>query len=54
MHVSNCYETLKINETCPFMLNFVYNCYKFQENFEKTVSKETFMLKYCLGKCKSQ
>ena len=37
-----------------YMLDCVRNCRKMQEMCEKAVSKECFMLKYCINKCKSQ
>ena len=36
------------------MLDYVPDCYETQEMREKAVSKEPFMLKYCLDKYKSQ
>ena len=43
----------KVVYTCPFILDFIPNCYKTQEMCKKAVSKEPFMLKYCLDKYKS-
>ena len=57
MAVCNCYKApfmLPLCCTCPCMLNYVHNCYKTQEKCAKAVSKELFMLKYCLHECKSQ
>ena len=45
MHVSNCYRAQKMCES-----HCVPNCFKTQEMCKKSVSKEPFMLKYCIDK----
>ena len=39
---------------CPFVSNFVPNQFKFQKICDAVVSKEPFMLKCYLDKCKTQ
>ena len=44
----------KAADTCPFVFHFFSEQYKTQEMYHKVVSKESFMLKYCLDWYKSQ
>ena len=43
----------KAANTSPFATQFVPECYMAQEICDKAVSKERFMLKYCLDRYKT-
>ena len=44
---------LKSVDTCPFVFDSVPHRNKTQERYDKVVSKDTFMLKYCLDRYKT-
>ena len=55
MRVPICYNTQKMGkkavDTCPFMLDYILNCWKI---CEKSVSKRPYLLKCCLNRYKTQ
>ena len=44
---------IKTVDTCPFVFNSVPDRYNTKEMFDKAVSENLFMLKYCLHRRKS-
>ena len=47
-------KCLKVVDTCPFVFDSVPHRNKTQERYDKVVSKDPFMIKYCLGRYRTQ